>query len=100
VLKSLRDRLHNKFNVSVARSIARICGSGPCWRRSRFSEKCRPRKVLQAVEHETASLLGPVLAGRDGGVDLRRARGGRMYGRSRQSRVRKRPRRTGGDHQL
>jgi uncharacterized protein YlxP (DUF503 family) len=64
VLKSLRDRLHNKFNVSVAEIDCQ-----DLWQRAVLAavtvspDKVQAEKVLQAVEHETASLLGPVLAG-------------------------------------
>lgn len=64
VVKSLRDRLHNKFNVSVAEIDCQ-----DLWQRAVLAavtvspDKGQAEKVLQAVEHETASLLGPVLAG-------------------------------------
>ena len=62
VVKSLKDRLRVKFNVSVAEiddmdlhnsavlAVATVSPSRP------FAEK-----VLQAVEREAASLLGPML---------------------------------------
>jgi hypothetical protein len=62
VVKSLKDRLRNKFNVSVAEiddmdlhnsavlAVATVSSSRP------FAEK-----VLQTVERETASLVGPML---------------------------------------
>jgi uncharacterized protein YlxP (DUF503 family) len=62
VVKSLKDRLRNKFNVSVAEiedmdlhnsaviAVAMVSPSRP------FAEK-----VLQSVEREAAGLLGPVL---------------------------------------
>jgi uncharacterized protein YlxP (DUF503 family) len=62
VVKSLKDRLRLKFNVSVAEiddmdlhnsavlAVATVSPSRP------FAEK-----VLQAVEREAASLLGPML---------------------------------------
>ena len=62
VVKSLKDRLRNKFNVSVAEiddmdlhnsavlAVAAVSSSRP------FAEK-----VLQAVEREAASLVGPML---------------------------------------
>jgi hypothetical protein len=62
VVKSLKDRLRNKFNVSVAEiddmdlhnsavlAVATVSSSRP------FAEK-----VLQTVERETASVVGPML---------------------------------------
>jgi uncharacterized protein YlxP (DUF503 family) len=62
VVKSLKDRLRHKFNVSVAEiddqdlhnsavlAVATVSSSRP------FAEK-----VLQAVERESAELLGPML---------------------------------------
>jgi hypothetical protein len=62
VVKSLKDRLRNKFNVSVAEiddmdlhnsavlAVAAVSSSRP------FAEK-----VLQSVERETAGLVGPML---------------------------------------
>jgi uncharacterized protein YlxP (DUF503 family) len=62
VVKSLKDRLRGKFNVSVAEiddmdlhnsavlAVALVSASRP------FAEK-----VLQAVERETASQVGPML---------------------------------------
>ena len=62
VVKSLKDRLRGKFNVSVAEiddmdlhnsaviAVATVSSSRP------FAEK-----VLQAVEREAAELLGPML---------------------------------------
>jgi len=64
VVKSLRDRLHNKFNVSVAE-----IDYQDLWQRSVLAavtvsaDRVQAEKVLQSVEHETASLLGPALAG-------------------------------------
>jgi len=63
VVKGLRDRLHNKFNVSVAE-----IDYQDLWQRSVVaavtvsSDRVQAEKVLQAVEQETASLLGPGLA--------------------------------------
>lgn len=63
VVKSLRDRLRNKFNVSVAEIDCQ-----DLWQRAVVAavtvspDKVQAEKVLQAVEHETASLLGPALA--------------------------------------
>ncbi|HEY3826175.1 MAG TPA: DUF503 domain-containing protein [Bryobacteraceae bacterium] len=62
VVKGLKDRLRSKFNVSVAEiddmdlhnsavmAVAAVSSSRP------FAEK-----VLQAVERESAGLLGPML---------------------------------------
>jgi uncharacterized protein len=62
VVKSLKDRLRRKFNVSIAEiddmdlhnsavmAVATVSPSRP------FAEK-----VLQAVERETSGLLGPML---------------------------------------
>jgi uncharacterized protein len=62
VVKSLKDRLRRKFNVSIAEiddmelhnssvmAVATVSPSRP------FAEK-----VLQAVERESAGLLGPML---------------------------------------
>jgi uncharacterized protein len=62
VVKSLKDRLRGKFNVSVAEiddmdihnsaviAVATVSSSRP------FAEK-----ILQAVERETAHLTGPML---------------------------------------
>jgi uncharacterized protein YlxP (DUF503 family) len=62
VVKSLKDRLRHKFNVSVAEiddmdlhnsavlAVAVVSSSRP------FAEK-----ILQAVEREAASLVGPML---------------------------------------
>ena len=64
VVKGLRDRLHNKFNVSVAE-----IDFQDLWQRSVLAavtvsaDRVQAEKVLQSVEQETASLLGPALAG-------------------------------------
>jgi len=64
VVKSLRDRLRNKFNVSVAEIDCQ-----DLWQRAVVaavtvsSDKVQAERVLQSVEDETASLLGPALAG-------------------------------------
>ncbi len=62
MVKSLKDRLRRKFNVSVAEiddmdlhnsavlAVATVSSSRP------FAEK-----ILQAVERETADLTGPML---------------------------------------
>ena len=63
VLKSLRDRLHNKFYVSVAE-----IDYHDLWQRAVVAavtvsaDRVQAEKVLQSVENETASLLGPALA--------------------------------------
>ena len=66
VVKSLKDRLRGKFNVSVAEiddmdihnsavlAVATVSSSRP------FAEK-----ILQAVERETAHLTGPMLVRAD-----------------------------------
>jgi uncharacterized protein YlxP (DUF503 family) len=64
VVKSLRDRLRNKFNVSVAEIDCQ-----DLWQRAVVaavtvsSDKVQAERILQSVEDETASLLGPALAG-------------------------------------
>ena len=64
VVKSLRDRLRNKFNVSVAEIDCQ-----DLWQRAVVaavtvsSDKVQAERVLQSVEDETVSLLGPALAG-------------------------------------
>jgi uncharacterized protein YlxP (DUF503 family) len=64
VVKGLRDRLRNKFNVSVAE-----IDCHDLWQRAVVaavtvsSDRVQAEKVLHSVEHETASLLGPALAG-------------------------------------
>jgi len=62
VVKGLRDRLHNKFNVSVAEIDCQ-----DLWQRAVLaavivsSDRVHAEQVLQSVENETASLLGPAL---------------------------------------
>ena len=64
VLKGLKERVRARFEVSVAE-----VGHQDLWQRAVLAavtvspDKVQAEKVLQAVEHETASLLGPVLAG-------------------------------------
>ncbi|PYT28040.1 MAG: DUF503 domain-containing protein [Acidobacteria bacterium] len=64
VVKSLRDRLRNKFNVSVAEIDCQ-----DLWQRAVVAavtvsyDKVQAERILQSVEDETASLLGPALAG-------------------------------------
>jgi len=56
--------LHNKFNVSVAE-----IDFQDLWQRSVLAavtvsaDRVQAEKVLQSVEQETASILGPALAG-------------------------------------
>ena len=64
VVKGLRDRLHNRVNVSVAEIDCGFVAAGGSSGGDRFlGQKVQAEKVLQSVEHETASLLGPALAG-------------------------------------
>ncbi len=62
VVKSLKDRLRHKFNVAVAE-----IDFQDLWQRSLVaavtvsSDRVNAEMVLQSVENETASLLGPVL---------------------------------------
>ena len=64
VVKSLKDRLRNKFNVAVAE-----IDYQDLWQRSVIaavtvsSDRVHAEKVLQSVEEESAALLGPELAG-------------------------------------
>jgi uncharacterized protein YlxP (DUF503 family) len=64
VVKSLKDRLRNKFNVAVAE-----IDYQDVWQRSVVAavtvsaDRSHAGKVLQSVEEEAASLLGPELAG-------------------------------------
>jgi uncharacterized protein YlxP (DUF503 family) len=64
VVKSLKERLRQKFNVSVAE----IDGQD-LWQRSVVavvtvaSDRPYGERILQAVEQEAAALLGPQLAG-------------------------------------
>ena len=61
-VKSLKDRLRNKFNVSVAE-----IDYQDLWQRGLVaavtvsSDQTRAEQVLQNVEREAASLLGPLL---------------------------------------
>lgn len=62
VVKSLKDRLHQKFNVSVAE-----IDFQDLWQRAMLAavtvsgEQHHAEEVLQAVERETAHLVGPML---------------------------------------
>lgn len=64
VVKGLKDRLRNKFNVAVAEIEYQ-----EMWQRAAVaavtvsSDHGHAERVLQAVEEEAASLLGPDLAG-------------------------------------
>ena len=64
VVESLKNRLRHKFNVSVAE-----IDFHDLWQRSVVAavtvsaDRVQAEKVLQSVEEETASLLGPALAG-------------------------------------
>jgi len=62
VVKSLKDRLHQKFNVSVAE-----IDFQELWQRALLaavtvsSEQHHAEEVLNAVERETVHLVGPML---------------------------------------
>jgi len=64
VVKSLKDRLRNKFNVAVAE-----IDYQDLWQRAVVaavtvsSDRGHAEQVLQSVEAEAAALLGPELAG-------------------------------------
>jgi uncharacterized protein YlxP (DUF503 family) len=64
VVKSLKDRLRNKFNVAVAE-----IDYQDLWQRASVAavtvsaDQGHAQQVLQLVEREAASLLGPELAG-------------------------------------
>lgn len=64
VVKSLKDRLRNKFNVAVAEIEFQ-----DLWQRAVVaavtvaSDHVHAEKVLQSVEEEAAALLGPELSG-------------------------------------
>ena len=63
VVKGLKDRLHNRFNVAVAE-----IDHQDLWQRATVaavtvsSDHTQAEKVLQSVEAEAAGLLGPELA--------------------------------------
>jgi uncharacterized protein YlxP (DUF503 family) len=63
-VKSLKDRLRSKFNVAVSE-----IDYQDLWQRSLISavtvsgDHSHAEQVLQLVEREAASLLGPVLVG-------------------------------------
>lgn len=62
VVQSLKDRLRNKFNVSVAE-----IDHQDAWQRSTLaavtvaSDHTHAEKVLQSVEDDAASMVGPLL---------------------------------------
>ena len=64
VVKSLKDRLRNKFNVSVAET-----GDLELWNRSILTvvtvskDRLYADQLLQAVEKDAADCLGPGLTG-------------------------------------
>jgi len=64
VIKSLQDRLRNKFNVAVAE-----IDYQDLWQRAAIaavtvsSDHVHAEKVLRSVEEEAAGLLGPALVG-------------------------------------
>ena len=64
VVESLKNRLRNKFNVAVAE-----IDHQDLWQRSAIaavtvaSDHVHAEKILQSVEDEAASILGPQLAG-------------------------------------
>jgi uncharacterized protein YlxP (DUF503 family) len=64
VVKSLKDRLRNKFNVAVAEIDCQ-----DLWQKAVVSavtvssDRVFAEKVLQSVEEEAAGLLGPELTG-------------------------------------
>lgn len=64
VVKSLKDRLRNKFNVAVAE-----IDYQDMWQRAAVAavtlsaDRTHVERVLHSVEAEAASLLGPDLAG-------------------------------------
>lgn len=63
-VKSLKDRLRGKFNVAVSE-----IDHQDVWQRSLIAavtvspDQARAEQVLQLVEREAASLLGPLLVG-------------------------------------
>ena len=63
-VKSLKDRLRSRFNVSVAE-----IDYQDLWQRGLIavatvsSDQARAEQVLQSVEHDAAQLLGPLLVG-------------------------------------
>ncbi|HVW83542.1 MAG TPA: DUF503 domain-containing protein [Bryobacteraceae bacterium] len=62
VVKSLKDRLRHKFNVSVAEiDDQELHNSAVIAAAAVSSSRDFAAKILQAVEEESASLLGPML---------------------------------------
>lgn len=62
VVKSLKDRLRHKFNVSVAEIDDRdLHNSAVLAAAAVSSSRIFAAKVLQAVEDESAAMLGPML---------------------------------------
>ena len=63
VVKGLKDRLRNKFNVAVAE-----IDHQDLWQRAAVAavtvspDRAHAERVLQSVEEETSALLGPALA--------------------------------------
>ena len=63
-VKSLKDRLRTRFNVSVAE-----IDYQDLWQRGLIAvvtvspDQARAEQVLQGVEHDAAQLLGPILVG-------------------------------------
>ena len=62
VVKSLKDRLRNRFNVAIAE-----VDGADSWQRSVIAavtvsnDRVRAEQVLQAVENDSASVLGAML---------------------------------------
>ena len=66
VVKSLKDRLRNKFNVSVAEIDDQdLHNSAVLAAATVSSSRDFAAKVLQSVEAESAALLGPMLVRAD-----------------------------------
>ena len=66
VVKSLKDRLRHKFNVSVAEIDDQdLHNSAVIAAATVSSSRDFAQKVLQAVEDESAGLLGPMLVRAD-----------------------------------
>lgn len=63
VVKSLKDRLRNKFNVAVAEiDYHDLWGRAAVAAVTVSSDHVQAEKVLQAVEEEAVALLGPDLS--------------------------------------
>jgi uncharacterized protein YlxP (DUF503 family) len=66
VVKSLKDRLRNKFNISVAEIADQdVHNSAVIAAATVSSSRPFAEKVLRAVEDEAAELLGPMLVRAD-----------------------------------